>query len=78
MAYLLAHGANVNAQSKQGISALQTAHLYGHSKCVDLLIEHGADESSLQGLEFGFRRQVIETNSSKFFKDSRQKARYCE
>ena len=36
-----------------GEIALQIAHLCGHNKCVELLLEHGADESSLQGLELG-------------------------
>ena len=59
MSYLLAHEANVNAVNKKGYSALQMAHLYGHSKCVELLLEHGTDESSLQGLEFGSRSNQV-------------------
>ena len=58
MSYLLAHGANVNAVDKKGHYAIQTSHLFGHSKCVELLLEYGADESSLQGLKFGFKREV--------------------
>ena len=36
MSYLLANGANVNARDKNGLSALQIAHLNGHSKCVQM------------------------------------------
>ena len=58
MSYLLAHGANVNTVDKHGYSVLKRAHLYSCSKCVELLIEHGADKSSLQGLKFGSKREV--------------------
>ena len=54
MSYLLEHGANANDQDESGTNVIQTAHVFGHSKCVELLLEHGADESSLQGLRFGF------------------------
>ena len=59
MSYLLANGATVNDLNGEGTNALQIAHLYGHNKCVELLLEHGADESSLQGLELGSRREVL-------------------
>ena len=66
MSYLLAHGANINAVNKANDNALRIAHVYGHSKCVELLLEHGADESSIQGLEFGIKFnkvcQTYETN----------------
>ena len=48
---------NVNAVNKKGSNTIQQAHLYGFSKCVELLLEHGADESSLQGLEYGSNRE---------------------
>ena len=47
---------NVNIK-KEGQTVIQLAHMYGQSKPVELLLEHGADESSLQGLEF--RSMVI-------------------
>ena len=53
ISYLLTHGANVNAVHKMNESVLQIAHLCGYSKCVELLLNYGADESFLQGLEFG-------------------------
>ena len=58
MSYLLANGANVNDINENGNYAIQLAHVGGHSKCVELLLQHGADESSLQGLKFGSKRQV--------------------
>ena len=42
---LLAHRANVNAQDKQGISALRYAAANGRSQIVDLLLRWGADPS---------------------------------
>jgi cytohesin len=49
---LLARGANVNAKSELGSSALHTAAVFGHKDIAELLIEKGADvntkaESSL-------------------------------
>ena len=41
---LLAHGANANDQDESGTNVIQTTHVFGHSKCVELLLEHGADE----------------------------------
>ena len=78
MSYLLAHGANVNTYNVP--NALQTTHTYGHSKCVELLLEHGADESTLQGYKFGiYHSEVNLTNQSmKYFTDLRRKTRYCE
>ena len=38
------------------MTAVKSAYVYGHRKCVELLNEHGADESSLQGLEFGSKK----------------------
>ena len=58
MSYLLAHGAIVNAQDEKAKNAIQVAHLFGRSKCVELLLDIGAVESSLQGLEFGSKREV--------------------
>ena len=79
MSYLLAQGANVNAVDKKGHNSSQIAHLRGHSKCVDLLLEHGADGSTLQGLTFGICRQAIKTDENvKLMKDYRRNSRYCE
>jgi ankyrin repeat protein len=58
MSYLLAHGANIHTLNNKGRTAVQMAHLIGHAKCVKLLVEHGADESSLQGLVFGSEYEV--------------------
>ena len=59
VAYLLTKGVNINYCSDDGMTAVQQAHVYGHRKCVELLIEHGADESSLQGLEFATKKVLI-------------------
>ena len=59
ISFLLAHGADINSINNEGHSALQVAHLKGHSKCVEVLLEHGADESSLQGLEFASKSEVL-------------------
>ena len=44
---------------KKGHTALQIAHLFGYSKCAELLLKHGADESSLKGLEFGSNNDKV-------------------
>ena len=40
---LLAQGADVNAKSERGLSALHSAAVFGHKDIVELLIEKGAD-----------------------------------
>ncbi len=40
---LLAKGADVNAKSKRGLSALHSAAVFGHKDIAELLIEKGAD-----------------------------------
>ena len=63
---LAENGADVNAATELGVTSLQMTHIYGHSKCIELLLEHGADESSLQGLKFGrFSDQVCRIYSMK-------------
>ena len=42
--FLVAAGAEVNAKDKHGISALLAAIWEGHVKCVEFLIEKGADK----------------------------------
>ncbi|XP_069684698.1 myotrophin [Periplaneta americana] len=42
--YLLSKGANVNAKDKHGISALLAAIWEGHTDCVKLLLEQGAQK----------------------------------
>eukprot|EP00058_Branchiostoma_floridae_P026800 XP_002612291.1 hypothetical protein BRAFLDRAFT_122528 [Branchiostoma floridae] len=44
---LLADGQNVNRKTTGGRSALLIAHARGHSQCVDVLLDHGADTSDL-------------------------------
>jgi len=41
--YLLDNGADVNAKDKHGISALLAAIWEGHTECVKLLLERGAN-----------------------------------
>ena len=43
-----------------GMTAVQLAYFHGRSDCVKKLIEHSADELSLEGLKFGASK---ETNS---------------
>jgi len=43
--YLITKGANVNAVDKHGISALLAAIWEGHTECVRLMIDSGADKS---------------------------------
>lgn len=43
--YLLSQGANVNALDKHGISPLLNAIFEGHTECVKLLLEKGADKT---------------------------------
>ncbi|KAJ9594080.1 hypothetical protein L9F63_014492 [Diploptera punctata] len=42
--YLLSKGADVNAKDKHGISALLAAIWEGHTDCVKLLLERGAQK----------------------------------
>ncbi|XP_076374188.1 myotrophin-like isoform X1 [Tachypleus tridentatus] len=42
--YLLKNGANVNATDKHGISALLAAIWEGHTSCVKLMLEKGANK----------------------------------
>ena len=53
MEYLIAHGTNIHQENLRGYNAIQIAYLHGHTECVNLLIESGADESSVQGYKFG-------------------------
>jgi ankyrin repeat protein len=59
-----------------GRTAVQLAHILGHDKCVKLLIGHGADESSLQGIEFD--SDAFGEHYTMQVTDFRRKARYCE
>jgi len=43
--YLLSAGANVNALDKHGITPLMNAVFEGHTACVKILLEKGADKS---------------------------------
>lgn len=43
--YLISRGANVNATDKFGITALLAAIWEGHTECVRLMIQNGADKN---------------------------------
>ena len=60
MEYLIAHGANIHQQDVEGHTAIQIAYLFGHNDCVNLLIESGADASSVQGFEFGHLKTKVD------------------
>ena len=40
---LLRHGAGINLQDREGVTALRSAALEGHERVVDVLIQHGAE-----------------------------------
>ena len=48
MAYVLSLGVDVNATDSDGVTPVQYCHAYGHEKCVQLLIEHDADTSTME------------------------------
>ncbi|MEO8541702.1 MAG: ankyrin repeat domain-containing protein [bacterium] len=45
-AYLINHGANVNAKDREGMTALSHAAMHGDLVAVQVLLEHGGDPSS--------------------------------
>jgi len=47
MKLLIEHGADVNAVSQQGWTALRVASERGNTKAFSLLLDHGADSSWL-------------------------------
>lgn len=47
VAYILSLGVDVNMPDAHGITPIQHCYAYGLEKCVKLLIEHGADESTM-------------------------------
>lgn len=45
---LISHGADINATDCRGINPVQLAFAVGHTKCLSILLDQGADESTMK------------------------------
>ena len=45
---LIAHGADVNARARGGLTPLHVAAMTGHAECARVLLDHGADRKSTE------------------------------
>ena len=48
VAYMLSLGVDVNLPDSVGVTPVQCCRSFGHKKCLKLLIEHGADTSTME------------------------------
>ena len=62
------HGANVNAESKRGMTALFLASLKKHVQIVEYLVAHGANPTNKKGtMQVTWKRVILDLNYSFIF-----------